>query len=222
MHLIIVALLLVSSFLLTCFRGTPSSIPIEFTVAAPYAPPEPWVRPSPPARAAPPPEPDEVVVQREATAPKARPKTAKAQPVVQRNLTKVTRYEAVQSSTPVQSAKPLSQTEIRRLLAMGAKPGTETVIPDVEARSFDTIRRALYNAWVQPSADDAGNAVVEVEIQLGGGGVVNGWRIVKRSGVGIMDASVARALQGTKQIQGLTPAFIDRHGTVTIAFRVEQ
>jgi outer membrane biosynthesis protein TonB len=147
--------------------------------------------------------------------------------VVQRTQTKVTRYESVQSSTPVQSitptqaSTPLSQSEIRRLIAMGAKPGAETVMPGAEAMSYETIRRALYNAWVQPSADEAGSAVVEVELQLGSGGALTGWRIVKRSGVGVMDASVARALQGIKQIQGLAPAFISRHDTVTIAFRVE-
>jgi hypothetical protein len=37
-----------------------------------------------------------------------------------------------------------------------------------------------------------------------------------------MDSSVAAALKAVKRIGGLTPTFIARHDTVTIAFRLEK
>jgi TonB family protein len=222
MHAIVVTLLLVSPLLFTGFHKSDPAIPVEFRVAVPQAAPEPWVKPSPPAPVETRRDSEEVVLRREPSAMRTTPKSVDRQPAVQHSQRKVTRYEPVRTTATVQSATPLSQSEIRRLLAMGAKPGNETVIPGAEARFLETIRTALYNAWSQPTAGEAGSAVVEVEIQLGADGVVTGWRIVKRSGVVVMDASVARALQGIRQIQGLTPTFIGAHATVTVAFRVEQ
>jgi TonB family protein len=221
-HVIVLALVLVCPLVFRGLHKTSSSIPVEFTVAVPRAPLEQWVKPSAPAPVAAQIEPDEVVVQRETGPSKTRPKSVRQEPLVSHKANRVTRYEPVRSTSRVQSAKPLSQREISELLARGAKPGAETVIPDAEARFLETIRSTLYNAWLQPSAEEARDSVVEVEIRFGADGVVTGWRVVRKSGIPAMDASVARALQNVKRIQGLTPSFIGRHETVTIAFRVEQ
>jgi TonB family protein len=222
-HAVALVLLLVCPVILTNMRKVNSAIPVEFTVAVPQVPPEPWVKPSPPAAAHSYSEADSAAD--EAPAARSRSRTARPQPAaqtVQRSHSRVTRYETVHSSRAQKPSTPLSQSEIQRLLAMGAKLSDTTSIPTSEERSFETIRRALYDVWSQPSAEEAGDAVVEVEIELGAGGAVAGWRIVRRSGVAAMDASVAAALKAVKRIGGLTPAFLARHDTVTIAFRLER
>jgi TonB family protein len=222
-HAVVLVLLLVCPVILSGMRKGSVAIPVEFTVAVPQAPPEPWVKPSPPAPAHSYTEPD--TVPDEPRPSGTRTRTSRPQPAaqsVQRSHSKVTRYETVRSTKSSTQSTPLSQREIQRLLAMGAKPSDTTSIPTADARSFETIRRALYDVWSQPSVEEAGDAVVEVEIELGPDGAVAGWRIVRRSGVAAMDSSVAAALKAVKRIGGLTPTFIARHDTVTIAFRLEK
>lgn len=225
-HAVLLGTLLVVPVVVAGFRRAPQAIPVEFTVAVPQAPSEPWVKPSPPAPVQHYEEED--VVMASPSAPRARTRLGKAPPTtspqqVQRSRSKVTRYETVrQSGGAPKTSKALSQKEIQRLLAMGAKPSDTTSIPTDEALHFETIRRALYEVWSQPSVDEAGSAVVEVEIQLGSGGAVTGWRIVRRSGIAAMDASVAAAVRNVKRIHGLPQSFVNMREKVTIAFRLEQ
>lgn len=245
-HVIVLAALLLAPLLVTGIRKARPPIPIEFTVAVPRGPAEPWVKPGPSPQALSRSEADHeeigIPVNRDVgpSKPKPKAKPTKADSSVQRSRTLVTRYESTRSGVPEgrsaaqggsggithpdgsPAGTPLSQSEIRRLLALGARPGAQTVIPGAEAVSFETIRKAIQDAWIQPRASDAGNAVVEVEINLGDAGTVTSWRIVRRSGVPAMDASVAAALKRVKTIDGLSTGFIQKHPSVTMAFRVEQ
>lgn len=117
--------------------------------------------------------------------------------------------------------KPLTPEEIQKLLAQGAKPSDRTVIPDDDTIHFAMVKQAFHDAWVQPSITEAGDAVVEVEIKFAGDGTVVGARLKTASGVSVMDASVEKALKYVKRVSGLTSDFLERHGTITISFRVE-
>ena len=83
------------------------------------------------------------------------------------------------------------------------------------------VRQAFHDAWTQPSAVEAGDAVVEAEIRFSADGRVTSARVKKRSGIEAMDVSVAKALTYVKRVSGLTRDFLIRHDTITISFRVE-
>jgi len=119
-------------------------------------------------------------------------------------------------------SKPLTPEEIERLLLKGAKPSDRTVIPPTDdGLHYALVRQAFHDAWIQPSLEEAGNAVVEVEIRFAGDGSVISARISKPSGSAVMDASVAKALSYVRRVSGLTQDFISRHDRITINFKVE-
>lgn len=173
-------------------------VPVEFTVAAPA---EPVAEAAPlPAEEAPPPAPE---------------------PRVRRDI-KVSR-ERVRRALPAppSTERRLSSEEIRRLLAVGAKPADETSVPDEERRCLDLIRRAFYTAWVQPSAEEAGGAEAEVAVRLGPGGTISGASLVRPSGRAVLDDSVMKGVRSVTRIEGLTAGFLTRYPEVVISFRVE-
>lgn len=187
-------------------------MPVEFTVAVPAAieavapapAPEP-VRPPPaPAPAPPVAEP---------------PRAPRPRPQVERSTTRVTRAPDSRPATPATPA--LSEEEIRRLLAEGARPSDRTVDPGVDARMRELIRRTLYEAWTQPSREDAGNAEVVIEIRLAPSGVISGHSIARSSGNHMLDQSVVRAVGSVSRIDGLVADFAARNPSIRIAFRVE-
>jgi len=118
--------------------------------------------------------------------------------------------------------KALSEAEIRRLLLLGARPGDKNSIPpDEESRCFAFIKRAFNDAWTQPSYDEVGDAVAQVEVRLQRDGSIFGVRLVKKSGNNVLDASVLQAATTVKRIEGLTPQFLGKYDEVTIDFKVE-
>jgi outer membrane biosynthesis protein TonB len=124
---------------------------------------------------------------------------------------------------PSKNAKdtPLSEDQIRKLLAMGARPGERNIVPDEEDRCFEMIRRAFYDAWAQPSYDEVGNATAEVEVRLQKDGSIFGVRMTKKSGNNILDTTVMQAAMSVKRVDNLTPAFLGKFEEVTVIFKVE-
>mgnify|MGYP003730265919 CR=1 FL=1 len=124
---------------------------------------------------------------------------------------------------PAQTArKPtLTQEEIRKWLAKGARLSDHTSIPPEDARCMELVRRALYDAWNQPSYDEVGNATALVVIRFERDGSVFGARLAKKSGSELMDSSVMQAATSVRKIEGLTRQFLDRFDEVTIEFKVE-
>ena len=118
--------------------------------------------------------------------------------------------------------KPLSEAEIRRLLAMGARPGEKNSIPpDEESMCFALLKRAFNDAWAQPSYDEVGGAIATIEVRLQRDGSIFGVRMVKPSGNNVLDASVMKAATGIKHVDGLTPAFLGKYEEVNIDFKVQ-
>ena len=118
--------------------------------------------------------------------------------------------------------KPLSEAEIRRLLAQGYRPGDKnSIAPDEESRCFALIKRAFNDAWVQPSYDEVGGTTATIEVRLQRNGAIFGVRMVKPSGNNVLDTSVMQAATTVKRVDNLTPAFLAKYEDVTIDFKVE-
>lgn len=117
--------------------------------------------------------------------------------------------------------KQLTPEEIRDLLMRGAKPGDTTQIPDRDDIGYGLIRQTLYNAWIQPSREEAGGRDVGAEIRLRRDGTIISFRLIRPSGNAAMDSSVMRALQAVPRISGLSPGFLAGHDVVTIAFKLQ-
>ena len=128
--------------------------------------------------------------------------------------------DRVSRGTGQKPQKLLLPEEIQRLLDMGAKPSDHTNIPSEDARCRARIRDKLYALWSQPSHAEVGDLVVEVSITLGPAGVVENVKLTKRSGNNLLDSSVQHAVGSVSRIEGLTPAFVRRHRSVSVSFQV--
>ena len=182
-------------------RREPIVVPIEFTVETSAPEPEPIAWPDEPS-----PEPE----------PKPVPDHKPEKKPVERSTRRITRTE----NTPPKKNR-LTEEEIRKLLAKGARPSDHTSIPDEDARCFEIVRRTLYETWAQPAAADVGGTTVEAVIRLAGDGRIVGRDLKRASGDAALDRSVMDALQIVQRIEGLTPGFVERHPTVSVLFRVE-
>lgn len=117
--------------------------------------------------------------------------------------------------------KPLTAEEIQRFLSLGAKMGETTSIPDDETIQLLRIHDALFEAWQQPSAEEAGGRVVEVAITLREDGMILDRKLKRKSGNQVLDESVLKAVNSVPWIRGLPIDFVRRHKVVTIEFKVE-
>jgi hypothetical protein len=214
-HVAAVLALLTVGGVRSCGRKPEFVQPIEFLVEVPPSlqentAPE-ALESAPESESAPEPEP----VKHDAVEPPPEPKPGRA-PIERSTKTVVRKADG---RPPV---APLSEEEIRKLLARGAKPSDRTVIPEETDICFALVRKAFYDAWLQPSREEAGDAAMEMAISIGAEGVVLS-RVVRRaSGNAKMDASVIAAANTVKNIHGLTPAFIAAHPVVTVLFKLEQ
>lgn len=197
-------------------RHKPLIIPVEFTVAvAPEYAEEQITLQEPVA-----PVPKQINIPEEAVEPPPKPKP-KPKPVkraIERSTARVTRRD---DSAAVKPAPALSEEEIKKLLLEGAKPADHTSDPGEDARMAAIIHRRLYAAWLQPSREDAGNAVAVVEIRLAGSGRIVGAEIIRSSGNAILDQSVRQAVQSVPRIDGLSNDFVLRNPVIKVSFKVE-
>jgi len=122
---------------------------------------------------------------------------------------------------PAPEKPPLTQEEIARLLALGATASDRTSVPGEEQRCLARIRDVLHAAWVEPSAEAAGGREALLAIRFGPGGRIAGGDLRRASGSAELDASVRQILSTVHEIPGLTPAFLKRYPSVTIAFTVK-
>jgi outer membrane biosynthesis protein TonB len=200
----------VMEFVVNTVPDEPESSPVSPFDFSPPPPPEPAVHDIPEEQPKPrqKPKPPDV----------RKPKPVK-KPIVPSNR-KITR-RADSSRRP---EKRLSPEEVARLLAMGARAGDHTVIPaDEEVRCYTVIRQAFYDAWGQPSRDEVPpGATAEASIRVLWDGTVADRRVTRRSGNPVLDGSVQQALNSVRRIEGLTRAFVRKHDTVAITFRLEE
>ena len=214
-HVGVLLLIVGAGWLRSCRREEPLEhmIPVDFLVdvtPAPVAPIEELLVEPPPEEASEIPEPVPVPKETPKKKPREKPKIEKGRRVVR------------QPETPPPGQPKLTPEQIRQRLLDGAKPSNRTTaMPDEDTRCLEAVRLAFYDAWVQPSRAEAGDAVAEGEIRLGSGGTVLGRRLSRTTGNPVLDASVTAALNAVSRIHGLTDGFIERHKTITIAFKVQ-
>ncbi len=150
--------------------------------------------------------------------PDVKPDPPKPRPQIERSTTRVRR---TLDATP---GKPegLTPEEIRRRLAMGARPGTHnSAIPSDAAMHFGRIYRALYEAWTQPSAAAVGRSTVTAELRFATDGRIVGRKLLNPSGIPEFDRSVERALNAVDRVPGLPVSFLEQHRVVTVLFEVQ-
>jgi TonB family protein len=214
-HAAIVALAVVFPGCQSLFlKKAETVIPVEFLVEVPPEPAHSVSVQAGSATVPPEPTPVNMAVDR---APPPKPAPTPAPAKVQRSPKRITRNPDAPSRPP-----PLSEEEIRRLLAEGARPSDRTVIPPSEdARCMAIIRDQLYAAWIQPSREEAGDAVAEVAIRLTSDGGILERRMLKGSGNASLDASVMKAIERVGRFPGLPASFVEKHQVVTIAFKLQ-
>jgi outer membrane biosynthesis protein TonB len=226
-HVVVVIVLVVAGGLRAFRRDEEFVQPVEFLVEVPPSlvaspeesrvpgpvAPEEIGPPSPPSES----KPEETELPERVKEPEPKPKPKPGpKPPIERSATPVVRRP--DGKPPV---APLSEDEIRKLLDRGAKPSNRTVIPDDNNICFGLVRKAYYDAWIQPSRNEIGDASAEVLIRLGAGGTVVLQELKRPSGIAVLDSSVIAAAKQVRRIDGLTSDFISRHPTVTVLFRLE-
>lgn len=125
------------------------------------------------------------------------------------------------TSQPV-TDKRLTRAEIDKALRDGAKPGTRNVVPEDEiSRCVVLVRRAMYEAWQQPGAADAGPRPALLDIRLDSSGRVVSYRIRQSSGSAFFDQTVLKAAANVAPIRGLSVGFLKQFETLTVEFKLE-
>ena len=160
--------------------------------------------------------------------------TKKVKPPETKPFVKGKRVEAVAPKpkidftklTPVTSkpvtAKKLTRAEIEKALRDGAKPGVKNQIPDDEiSRCLVLVRRAMYEAWEQPSTGDAGSRPTLLTIRLDNSGRLVSYRISQSSGSAFFDQTVLKAAANVAPIRGLSLAFLKQFEDMSIEFKLE-
>lgn len=216
LHVGIVLILLFHSGVVSLFEPKPEMvIPVEFVVDV--TPPMPDVDELLPPVAEPKPEPEP---EPPATIPEPTPAPPKPNPKPRKKI-EVSRKKITRSNAPKKPKRnTLTEEEIRKLLAAGAKPSDHTSIPDEDQRCMALIRNTLHAVWDEPTAEAAGGAETELRITLEPGGRIRSSKLHRRSGNVSLDSSVQRVADSVQRIHGLSADFIRRHSTVTISFSV--
>jgi outer membrane biosynthesis protein TonB len=230
-HLGILAVLLLATGFRSVLQGKAEPVPaLEFLVNVATEEPEEEPPPSPEPPSPPPPEPK--VKDIPDVPPEPKPKAAEAKetpkpaepPKPPKKTIEVSRKKVTRpaGSTRAKPEKRLSPAEIERLLAMGARPSNRTVIPESdELRCFAVIHDRFYEAWAQPSREEAGSRPAVATIRLLADGTVADRRLTSPSGNAIMDDSVREALNGVRAVRELSPEFLRKYREVKITFELK-
>ena len=113
--------------------------------------------------------------------------------------------------------KPLSQAEIMKALAAGAKFGASNQLAaNEEQRCVSLISRRFYECWTDFNWSENLRPVL-LAVKFGGGGKILGYRIVQSSGDAKVDQSVLAAAKRADHVSGLSAEFLKRYPEVTIS-----
>ncbi|MGI5868238.1 MAG: TonB family protein [Kiritimatiellia bacterium] len=221
-------------------------LPIEFTVAIPeeYFPaPEPDSAEGAQAeetKPAPPDEPEPIAMPdpekpkdkpkdkpKEPEKPKEKPKFEKSKKIVERKPPKEKPREIIKNlpkdAKPAKVKGPkLTAEEIQKLIDAGATPSDRTSVPGEDDICLLAIKKALYKAWIVPSAEHFTGRPALIEITLGPTGAIVGHRLVEGSGNRVLDNSALDAAAAVRHIPGISSNFLRSRRKVTIAFDLEQ
>ncbi len=115
--------------------------------------------------------------------------------------------------------KPLSKEEFMRLMNQGYRIGAKNQIANDEVtRCVSVVAQAIRREWDKESFKwHPGLQAIQVELQLGPGGAVRGFRIRGSSGDAEVDRTARSALNRLKYIPGLSASFIRQFSTLPVA-----
>ena len=133
---------------------------------------------------------------------------------------KSTKETPLQSPQRPKMSRSLTAQEIEKILRSSFTSNIPTLPPDDEAKCLELIRKTLYDAWVQPGAEEAQGLEAIVALNFSSGGYITGWRFVKKSGNPLFDETVTKAMNSVNIIPGLSPSFIASKREVTVLFRI--
>lgn len=112
--------------------------------------------------------------------------------------------------------KPLSQAEIMKALAAGARFGASNQLAaNEEQRCFSLIQRRFYECWTDFNWSENLRSV-HLNVKFGAGGRIVGYKIVRSSGDAKVDQSVLAAAKRAGYVAGLSADFLKRYAEITI------
>ena len=200
-----------------CERRRPNEklVFVDFTVSIP-PPPAPDT-PEPPAPEPPKPEPKEDIA-----VPDKKPEAKPKPPEPPKSIKETNRV--VRKNAPIPKDKPLSEAEIKALLARGARIGDTTSIPSDNQIAlgayYNHVRERMYAVWQQPSAlSSLPGLSADVLITVTPDGRITGRSLSRSSGNGLMDDSVMKAVNSVKALRQL-PAGHKRPVDISITFEL--
>ena len=113
--------------------------------------------------------------------------------------------------------KPLSQAEIMKALAAGAKFGASNQLAEnEEQRCISLISRRFYECWTDFNWSENLRPVL-LTVKFGGGGKILGYKIVQSSGDAKVDQSVLAAAKRADHVSGLSADFLKKYPEITIS-----
>lgn len=114
--------------------------------------------------------------------------------------------------------KPLSPEEFQRLMNQGYRIGARNQIANDETtRCVSLVAQAIRREWDKESFKwHPGLQALQIELQLGPGGRVQGFRIISGSGDGEVDRTARSALNRLKSIPGLSADFLRQFATLDV------
>ena len=115
--------------------------------------------------------------------------------------------------------KPLSQADILKMLAEGAKFGASNQLAEnEEQRCFSLISRRFYECWTDFNWSE-NLRPVQLQVKFGAGGRITGYRIEQSSGDAKVDQSVLAAAKRAGYVAGLSADFLRKHSKITIEMK---
>lgn len=151
--------------------------------------------------------------------PKPVSKDIPEQPKIKKSTKKIKR-----PPPPKPKAPALSEEEIKKLLAAGAKISDRTSIPADEfpfAWYFALVRQAMYDAWDQPSSlSTSAGLTTEVTLRVLRNGTITQRKMTRASGSKLMDESVMKAVDSVARLRPLPPGFGGSSKDIVIEFEL--
>ena len=115
--------------------------------------------------------------------------------------------------------KPLSQAEIMKALAGGARFGASNQLAaNEEQRCISLISRRFYECWTDFNWSE-NLRPVHLLVKFGAGGRISGYRIVQSSGDTKVDQSVLAAAKRAGYVAGLSADFLKKYPEITIEMK---
>ena len=115
--------------------------------------------------------------------------------------------------------KPLSQAEIMKALAGGAKFGASNQLAaNEEQRCISLISRRFYECWTDFNWSE-NLRPVHLSVRFGPAGKILGYKIIRSSGDAKVDQSVLAAAKRANHVSGLSADFLKRYPEITIEMK---